>query len=166
MADKNHKKNKILFFDLQNTLFFEGELRKGVKTLLQKAKKEYFIAAVSDMSSSIIDEYLKKHNIRQHFDIIISSRDYDTLKPDPLLINVAVIELKDKYETDIDMKNSYIVGDRPDKDIRLGNLTGIKTIRILDGPYKTSQPDGKLEIPDYNIKTITELNNIIFKKGD
>jgi D-glycero-D-manno-heptose 1,7-bisphosphate phosphatase len=70
-----------------------------------------------------------------------------------------------KKEFNIDMKNSYMVGDRI-SDILAGQLAGCKTVQCFTGKHneKIIESDLKIKdkiIPDFSIRKISELKEII-----
>lgn len=64
-------------------------------------------------------------------------------------------------ELGTDPKEMLIIGDRIDKEIKLGNQTGMTTVRILKGKYKILEPKEPLEEPDYTINELLEILNLI-----
>ena len=60
-----------------------------------------------------------------------------------------------KKKLDIDLRNSYVVGDRY-KDIKAGKNAGVKTI-FLDKKYD----EKKLAKPDFVIKSLNEIKKIL-----
>ncbi len=157
-------KNKVLFIDFANTLTTGTNLRQDAEKFLKEAGKEYYLCIVSDVRLTDIREFLQRNRIYDYFDFIANSREYDTFKPDPFLINISLVEIKDRYNVQIKKEDCFLIGDRPDKDILMGNTAKVKTIRLLDGPYKQKEPEGKSEIPDFNVNNLREALNIIIKK--
>jgi len=62
---------------------------------------------------------------------------------------------------DLNPKETLVVGDRINKEIKLANESGMKTIRILKGKYSSLQPTEVNEKPDFVINEIPEILNII-----
>ena len=61
----------------------------------------------------------------------------------------------------LDPKETIIIGDRIDHEIKIGNQAGMKTIRFLFGKYQFLKPHSELDKPDYEITNISEIINII-----
>ncbi len=83
--------------------------------------------------------------------------DCDCRKPKPGMIEKA------KNEYNIDLKNSYIIGDRY-KDIQFGKNIGLKTIMVLTGyglGEYTYQKNTWLEQPDNICNNLLEAANLI-----
>ncbi|MFL6313637.1 MAG: HAD family hydrolase [Terriglobales bacterium] len=58
-----------------------------------------------------------------------------------------------------------IVGDRPAREIRAGKELGMHTVRIRHGEFKSQEPIGPEEEPDYVIQDICELSELPFLWG-
>ena len=76
-------------------------------------------------------------------------------KPNPGMLNQA------KKEFNVDLKHSYIIGDRPE-DIELGRRAGLKTILVLTGYGKEVL---KLIKPEFEIKELSETEEILSDYG-
>ncbi len=68
--------------------------------------------------------------------------------------------LMDNYHI-TDPKDIVVIGDRLDSEIRAGKMLGFTTIRLLHGKYKDLKPKDAFEVPDYTIKTLREVLEII-----
>jgi|TARA_B110000259_G_C14022069_1_gene403387 D-glycero-D-manno-heptose 1,7-bisphosphate phosphatase len=102
------------------------------------------------------NEVIKINNfIKKKFDIddlFVCYCSKDTCfrrKPNPGMIYDA------KKKWNIDLRNSYVVGDRY-KDIKAGKNAGVKTI-FLDKKYN----EKKLAKPDFVIKSLNEIKKIL-----
>jgi len=81
---------------------------------------------------------------------------------------------KSEYFKDILKTNNFgvdevlIIGDRIDKEISVGNKLGLKTVRILKGVYSNRVPESNLEKPDFEIRNLREIFEVIDKinRGD
>ncbi len=149
----------FLIFDVQNTLYSErkGIFEDVIPVLKILKEKNIYLGIISNMSKKDLENLLSLYEIKDYFDIVISSYEYDTLKPDPKLINIAITLLEDKYDIDIDKKNVFYIGDRPDVDMRLANLSKVNGIRIIRGKYALKDPEDDLEKERYRIKTLYEI---------
>ncbi len=61
----------------------------------------------------------------------------------------------------LDAKEVLCIGDRIQSEIKIGNLLGMTTIRLLHGRYKNLQPKNDLEQADFETKKITDLEKTI-----
>jgi FMN phosphatase YigB (HAD superfamily) len=58
-----------------------------------------------------------------------------------------------------------VVGDRPAREIRAGRELGMHTVRLRHGEFKSQEPVGQEEEPDYVVKTIAEVRKLPFQWG-
>jgi ribonucleotide monophosphatase NagD (HAD superfamily) len=58
-----------------------------------------------------------------------------------------------------------IVGDRAMSEIRAGNELGMHTVRIRRGEFARQESKGKVEQPDYTIKSISEVKKLPYLWG-
>ncbi len=153
---------KVVIFDLTDTLYSRLKLYDDVVPILKDLKaNKWVIVALSNLDRQSIEEILENFDIKGYFDVIVSAKDYDTLKPDPKLVNIALTFVEDLIGQKVNKKNVWMVGDRPDTDIKCGKLAGINTIRVLRGAYAHKQPEDAYEEADYTIKFYDELYNIL-----
>src|SRR5437588_1803664 len=59
-----------------------------------------------------------------------------------------------------------VVGDRPAREIRAGRELGMHTVRLRHGEFKSQEPIGPEEEPDYVIKNIAEVRELPLAWGD
>lgn len=69
-------------------------------------------------------------------------------------------ELMQKYRI-TEPKDIAVIGDRIDSELRAGKMLGFLTIRLLHGKYKGLKPKDAFEVPDYTIKKLGEVLDII-----
>ncbi|MDO8624555.1 MAG: uridine diphosphate-N-acetylglucosamine-binding protein YvcK, partial [Candidatus Diapherotrites archaeon] len=62
---------------------------------------------------------------------------------------------------DLQPNEVICVGDRVHSEIKTGNKLGMTTVRLLHGRYARLKPATKLEIPDYEITSLSKLSEII-----
>jgi FMN phosphatase YigB (HAD superfamily) len=59
-----------------------------------------------------------------------------------------------------------VVGDRAMSEIRAGNELGMHTVRIRRGEFARQDSKGKIEQPDYTVKSISEVRKLPYVWGD
>ena len=155
------KRRKVLIVDLEETLVSGNELVDDALKFLEKVRKEYVVVLLSNYTESRIKEILSRHILYPYLDLVVSATDYDMRKPDPRIIGVIRSLLYDKFDRKFDLRNFWIVGDRPDRDIVLGNLAGIKTIRVRRGKYADRDAEFDEEKPKYEVSSLTEAAEIL-----
>ncbi len=162
-SDKKEKdsRRKVLIVDLEETLVSGNELVEDALKFLEKVRKEYVVVLLSNHTEAKIKEILSSHLLYPYFDLVVSATDYDMRKPDPRIIGVIRTLLYDKFERKFDLRNFWMVGDRPDRDILLGNLAGIKTIRVRRGKYADRDAEFEEEMPKHEVSSLTEAAEIL-----
>ncbi|MCX7750013.1 MAG: HAD family hydrolase [Candidatus Bipolaricaulota bacterium] len=73
------------------------------------------------------------------------------VKPSPLFFRMILDGLGVRPE------EAVMVGDRLDYDVLPARLLGLRTVRVLVGPYARQEPISPLHVPDRTISTLTEL---------
>ena len=58
-----------------------------------------------------------------------------------------------------------VVGDRPAREIRAGKELGMHTVRLRHGEFKSQNPVGPEEKPDYVVENISEIRRLPFVWG-
>lgn len=153
---------KVAIFDLSNTLYSRLNLYDDVLPILKDLKaNKWVVVALSNLDRQGMNDVLEGFNIKDYFDIVVSAKDYDTLKPDPRLINITLTLVEDLTGEKIDKKDVWMIGDRPDTDVKCGKLAGINTVRVLRGAYAYKHPEDAYEEADHTIKFYDELYAIL-----
>lgn len=132
---------------------------KNVPLLLAYLKKYYKIGLLTDGHPQMQRLKLKTlgwDKAGKPFDVIVYTADYEKpyLKPNPFVYQLAVEKLGLKP------RETVYVGDNPYDDFAGARETGIFTIRVLQGEFKSVRLDKKLEA-DMTINNIGELKNIL-----
>ena len=154
---------KAVIFDLQDTLYSNGRLFPDTIRFLEKLKKQGFILAVlSNAPKDYVVELLESFKISKYFDCVVSAIDYDTKKPDPMLMGVMVAHLSDVCGESLTKQNCVFIGDRLATDIRCAKLGGVQSIRILRGFYAHKIPDDEYELADFEFKNFKDAEMLFF----
>lgn len=148
---------KVLILDLADTLTTAGRLHGDALPFLENARKQYKLILISNSSQRDIEDLLMDYNIDRYFDLVLSAAEFEMKKPDPRIINTSIALLKDKTGESILKENVILIGDRPDTDIKAGNLAGIKTIRIRRGSFAHNDPDFSDEQPKVEFRNLDEV---------
>ncbi len=132
---------------------------KNVPLLLAYLKKYYKIGLLTDGHPQMQRLKLKTlgwEKAGKPFDAIVYTADYEKpyLKPNPFVYQLAVEKLGLKPG------ETVYVGDNPYDDFAGARETGIFTIRVLQGEFKSVRLDKKLEA-DMTLNNIGELKNIL-----
>jgi putative hydrolase of the HAD superfamily len=161
---------KAVLFDLGDTLVkeesagdkhaAEAELEKVpfVDEVLEQLKRKYKLAIVTNTSVSReedIRKALKRVQLVEYFDIIVTSVDIGHEKPEEEIFCVALKRL------DIKPEQAIMVGNRIKTDILGANRLGIRTVHFKWNDRYSEKIESPLEKPDYTINSIRELLDIL-----
>jgi len=124
-------------------------------TLTRLKSSGYKIGVITDGLSVKQWEKLVRLGLQDMFDIVLVSEEAGVEKPDPLIFEKACEELEVLCE------DCIYVGDRLDTDILGANKAGMTSVRLLRGKYKDLKPQGLQERPDFEIKRMEELLEIL-----
>ncbi|MEW6008941.1 MAG: HAD-IIIA family hydrolase [Candidatus Omnitrophota bacterium] len=83
----------------------------------------------------------------------------DCRKPKIGMIRRALVTLGSR----VDRKNSYVIGDNSQHDIKMGKRAKFKTILVLSGREKLADAKVASQRPDYIFKNLLEAANFILK---
>ncbi|MBQ1546070.1 MAG: HAD family hydrolase [Clostridia bacterium] len=123
------------------------------KKVLQTLGKNYKIGIIANQEFGT-EKRLTNFGIRQYIDIIISSAEEGTEKPDLKIFQTAL------ERADCIPEEAVMVGDRLDNDISPANRLGMKTVWIKQGFSRYAEPKKSEEQPDCTIGNLSELLNI------
>jgi FMN phosphatase YigB (HAD superfamily) len=158
------KREKVLILDLEETLVGTDGLRKDAMDFIRKASEKFILVLLTNHSEVRMNEILNSYLLKPYFDLTISAVEYDMRKPDPRIIGIIRAMLKDKFNQNFDLKDFWIIGDRPDRDVLLGKLAGIHTIRARWGKYADRDAEFEEERADYEVTTFNEVLDILSLK--
>lgn len=151
---------KILITDLENVLTNDAGLESDAMDFLTGAHEKFFIVLLTNMSAKSAQDRVKSLGISSFVDFVISASDYEMAKPDSRMINVLLAILN--AETKKFGKNDMIlIGDKPDRDIKLANTAGVQSIRVRRGKYASDEPEYADEIAKVEVKSLADLMPIL-----
>jgi uncharacterized cofD-like protein len=129
----------------------ELSLFPGVRELLKKLKNDYTLILVTFGEPKTQNKKVELLGIKELFDISLITQNPDKEE--------VFLEALDK----IGIKQNRIlcVGDRIDSEIRIANKLGMTTVRIMHGMYQNLKAKSALENPDFTIKNLKEIENIL-----
>ena len=144
-------------FNFLEVATYHHELEKlynDVEFVLQSLSCKYKLGIIANQTDGLIDR-LRDWGILEYFSVIISSWDYQIMKPDKRLFEIAVE--KSGYKA----FENVMVGDRLDNDIFPAKSIGMKTIWIKQGFGGMQRPLTKEYSPDEEISNLKELLDIL-----
>ncbi len=128
---------------------------KGVYKTLNRLKKRYRLAIVSDAPSLKAWLRLTEMGIQNYFDVVVTFDDTRKTKPHSLPFRKAIKKLELKPE------EILFVGDQPQRDIKGAKTVGMKTALAeygLQGKFRKYLKKNK---PDYTLKRIEDILKIL-----
>jgi putative hydrolase of the HAD superfamily len=165
-------KIKAIFFDLGDTLMDEtteikdifgvtqdARLVEGAEEVIRSLKESnYKLALVADTRIGTYKNVLSKYNLLRYFDSFAISEELGCEKPDPQIFLFALESLGiDKQ----DYKNVIMVGNNLKRDIAGANRLGLISVWFHWNDRYPSIPESKEETPNFEIRDIKELLNLI-----
>ena len=144
-------------FGFKNQAPYRHNLEKlydNVDVVLQTLSKTYELGIIANQTDGLIDR-LRELGILKYFSFIISSWDYQIMKPDIKLFEIAVE--KSGYKA----SEIVMVGDRLDNDIFPAKQIGMKTIWIKQGFGGIQNPKSDEYIPNIEISQLNDLLEVL-----
>jgi HAD superfamily hydrolase (TIGR01509 family) len=144
-------------FGFLNSAPYRHELEKlydNADLVLQSLSQKYKLGIIANQTDGLVDR-LNSWGILKYFTFIISSWDYQIMKPDIKLFQIAVE--KSGYNS----SETVMVGDRLDNDIFPAKNIGMKTIWIKQGFGGMQKPKSDEYLPDAEITSLGELVDIL-----
>jgi len=138
---------------------YKDEIKEvpGLTNLLNKlADKKIKLAMATTASKLNRDFAIEKLGLENVFELTVGDEDVKNAKPDPEILNTALVELGGAGEKD----QAVIIGDS-DKDIYAGKAANIHTVLVLhpENQVYYSFADLKKSKPDFIIESFAELNS-------
>lgn len=127
------------------------KLYDNVDLILEILANKYTLGIIANQTDGLTDR-LQELGISKYFSHIISSWDYNIMKPDTKLFEIAV------NNSGYKASEIVMVGDRLDNDIFPAKKIGMRTIWIKQGFGGIQIPKSDEYIPDIEI---SELNNLL-----
>lgn len=125
-----------------------------VNYLIPLLSKKYSLGIISNNSSGSAN-LLHQHDLDKHFKIVCLAEDIGFKKPHYKIFQKALLDSNSNVD------NCIMVGDRLDIDILPANELGMKTIRTMDSLYKIQEPVNMRETPLFTINSLSELPKVL-----
>ncbi|MCP8321903.1 MAG: HAD family hydrolase [archaeon] len=128
---------------------FKVELIPGVEKILELLNVKYRLAIISNATSNVPREAMKRFGLEKYFDSIVISRDIGIRKPDPEIFNFTLKNLGIKSD------EAVHVGDSLEYDVRGAKNAGMRAVWI-----KRNNEEENIQ-PDYTIHSLQELTLLL-----
>ncbi|WP_160684852.1 HAD family hydrolase [Clostridium sp. C2-6-12] len=136
---------------------YRHELEKlydNADLVLHLLSQRYKLGIIANQTDGLV-ERLNSWGISKYFSFIFSSWDYQIMKPDIKLFQIAL------EQSGCNASETVMVGDRLDNDIFPAKAIGMKTIWIKQGFGGVQKPKSDEYIPDTEITNLNELLDIL-----
>jgi len=124
-------------------------------TLKRLKDSGYKIGVISDGLSLKQWQKLIRLGLEDMFNTVVVSEDVGVEKPHPEIFEKTCKELE------VSPEDCMYIGDRLDTDVLGANKMGMISVRLLRGKYKEMKPQGLQERPDFEIKRMEEILEIL-----
>jgi haloacid dehalogenase superfamily, subfamily IA, variant 3 with third motif having DD or ED/haloacid dehalogenase superfamily, subfamily IA, variant 1 with third motif having Dx(3-4)D or Dx(3-4)E len=130
------------------------KLYHNADLVLHSLSQRYKLGIIANQTDGL-SERLNSWGISKYFSFIFSSWDYQIMKPDIKLFQIAL------EQSGYNASETVMVGDRLDNDIFPAKAIGMKTIWIKQGFGGMQNPKSEEYFPDTEITNLNELLNIL-----
>lgn len=144
-------------FDFLKAAPYRYELERlydNADAVLQSLSQKYKLGIIANQTDGLVNR-LNSLGILKYFSFIISSWDYQIMKPNIKLFQIAV------EKSGYNAFETVMVGDRLDNDIFPAKTIGMKTIWIKQGFGGMQKPKIDAYLPDRKISSLRELLEIL-----
>jgi len=133
---------------------YTPRLHPGVVEALTRLS-EGFTLALAGNQPTWIKGYLEEEGIIRFFRWRLVSEEMGISKPNPLFFRMILDGIG------VSPSDAVMVGDRLDNDVLPARLVGLRTVRVLTGPYREQEPVSPLHHPDRTIRSLAELGRAL-----
>lgn len=153
LAYKPQYRTVLKKFGFSQCAPYRNELEKlynDADFVLQELSQKYKLGIIANQTDGLVDR-LSSLGILKYFSFVISSWDYQIMKPDIRLFQIAV------DQSGYNASQTVMVGDRLDNDIFPAKTIGMKTIWIKQGFGGMQNPRSDEYLPDREIADLSKL---------
>ncbi len=129
-------------------------LYEDAKTVLEKLSETYALGIIANQTDGLM-ERLREWGIDRYFSTVISSWDYQVMKPDQRIFQIALEKAGCRPE------EAMMVGDRLDNDVYPAKALGMRTVWIKNGFGGMQKAVSKEYEPDYEVEALGELLDVL-----
>lgn len=122
--------------------------------VLRALSERYRLGVIANQTGGL-DERLKALQIAEYFSLVLSSWEYQIMKPDPRFFQIAL------ERAGCAASEAVMIGDRLDNDICPAKAVGIQTIWIRQGFGGLQAPKSDAYRPDAEIGCLSELLRLL-----
>lgn len=127
------------------------EVRPEAREVIPALGERFLLALAANQPQAVLS-LLEKAGLLDHFSWRYVSEGMGVAKPSPLFFRMILDGLG------VSADEAVMVGDRVDFDVHPAKLMGMKTVRVLVGPYAGQEPVSPFHVPDRTISTLSDLS--------
>lgn len=127
-----------------------ARVRPGAHDVVAALAARYELALAANQPSAVVG-LLRDENLLSYFRWQRVSEDMGIAKPDPLFFRVILDAIG------VPPDQAVMVGDRLDADVLPAKQVGMRTVRVLAGPYAEQLPPSPAHVPDRTIASLDDL---------
>ena len=124
------------------------------REVLAILSRRYKIGVIANQSAGTAAR-LERYGLGPFISLCLSSTEIGLRKPDPAIFNLAL------EQAQCAPHEAVMIGDRLDNDIRPAKSLGWRTIWVLQGFGKMQQPRSPEEEPDFRVRNLGEVLEIL-----
>lgn len=143
---------KIVIFDFNRTLYNpdSNALVKKTRWILHILHRRGFSLFLVSRAVSSRYELIKQLGLESYFSNVVLAREKN-LRLFERLTPVA----------NVDRTSSYVVGDRVEQEILIGNALGLRTIWFASGLFASQRPKNRAQQPMHTVYELPDVLSII-----
>ncbi|HEX7259446.1 MAG TPA: HAD family phosphatase [Candidatus Saccharimonadia bacterium] len=134
LANITHQSTQDVAEHMEDTSGLNRELVERIRT----HKPNYKIGMLSNISTAFLQQFLDNHNLRDLFDVIITSQEEGFMKPQPEIFNLTLGRLG------VQPDEAIFIDDREDN-IRGAEAVGITSILYKNNAQLNQELEAKLK---------------------
>ena len=125
-------------------------VRDEAKRTIPELALAYKLALAGNQPATVL-RLLEDAELLRHFHWPYVSEQMGVAKPVPLFFRMILDGLG------VEAQEAVMVGDRLDHDVFPARLVGMRTVRVLVGPYAKQEPPSPLHVPHATVQSLAEL---------
>lgn len=129
-------------------------VRPEARAVVPLLAERYILGIAANQPAAAL-RLLEEVDLLRHFPWAHVSETMGVEKPSPLFFRMVLDGLGAVPP------EAVMVGDRLDHDVLPAKLLGLRTVRVLVGPYARQEPISPLHVPDRTISSLTQLPEVL-----
>lgn len=130
------------------------EVRPEAQEVIPLLADQYLLAIAANQPITVCS-LLERVGLLHHFRWRYVSEEMGIAKPSPLFFRMILDGLG------VEAAEAVMVGDRLDFDVYPARLLGMKTVRVLVGPYAGQEPPTPWHVPERTVASLAEVPSAV-----